>query len=150
MNWINPYGLFFMAVILIPNIVFALKCPQGFENTWENKTVERLEQIGRFGCFGFMVIHIPGTWFGFPSDEAFAIYLMADAALVACYCLIWILCFRKNGLFRAMALSILPSLVFLLSGILSRSPLLILSALLFAPFHILLSYKNAVHAEKRE
>ena len=150
MNWINPYGLFFMAVILIPNIVFAVKCPQGFENTWENKTVERLEQIGRFGCFGFMVIHIPGTWFGFPSDEAFAIYLMADAALVACYCLIWILCFRKNGLFRAMALSILPSLVFLLSGILSRSPLLILSALLFAPFHILLSYKNAVHAEKRE
>ena len=39
MNWINPYGLFFMAVILIPNIVFAVKCPQGFENTWENKTV---------------------------------------------------------------------------------------------------------------
>ena len=150
MNWINPYGLFFMAVILIPNIVFAVKCPQGFENTWENKTVERLEQIGRFGCFGFMVIHIPGTWFGFPSDEAFAIYLMADAALIACYCLIWILCFRKNGLFRALALSILPSLVFLLSGILSRSPLLILSALLFAPCHILLSYKNAILAGKRE
>lgn len=150
MNWINPYGLLFMSVILIPNIVFAAKCPQGFENTWENKTVERLEQIGRFGCFGFMVIHIPGTWFGFPSDEAFAIYLMADAALVACYCLIWILCFRKNSLFRALALSILPSLVFLLSGILSRSPLLILSALLFAPCHILLSYKNAAHTEKRE
>ena len=150
MSWINPYGLFFMAVILIPNIVFAVKCPQGFENTWENKTVERLEQIGRFGCFGFMVIHIPGTWFGFPSDEAFAIYLMADAVLIACYCLIWILCFRKNGLFRALALSILPSLVFLLSGILSRSPLLILSALLFAPCHILLSYKNAILAGKRE
>lgn len=150
MNWINPYGLLFMSVLLIPNIVFAAKCPQGFENTWENKTVERLEQIGRFGCFGFMVIHIPGTWFGFPSDEAFAIYLMADAALVACYCLIWILCFRKNSLFRALALSILPSLVFLLSGILSRSPLLILSALLFAPCHILLSYKNAAHTEKRE
>ena len=150
MNWINPYGLFFMAVVLIPNIVFAVKCPQCFENPWELKTVERLEQIGRFGCFGFMVIHIPGTWFGFPSDEAFAIYLMADAALIACYCLIWILCFRKNGLFRALALSILPSLVFLLSGILSRSPLLILSALLFAPCHILLSYKNAILAGKRE
>ena len=150
MNWINPYGLFFMAVILIPNIVFAVKCPQGLENAWENKTVERLEQIGRFGCFGFMVIHIPGTWFGFPSDEAFAIYLMANAAMIACYCLIWILCFRKNSIFRALALSILPSLVFLLSGILSRSLLLILSAMLFAPCHILLSYKNAVHTEKRE
>ncbi|MGN0977258.1 MAG: hypothetical protein ACI4PH_04310 [Faecousia sp.] len=150
MKWINPYGLFFMAVILIPNMVFAVKCPQGFENAWENKTVERLEQIGRFGCFGFMIVHIPGTWFGFPSDEAFAIYLMANVALIACYCLVWIICFRKSSRFRALALSILPSLVFLLSGILSRSPLLILSALLFAPCHILLSYKNAVLTEKRK
>ena len=53
--------------------------------------------------------------------------------------------FRRN--WKA---GILPSLVFLLSGILSRSPLLILSALLFAPCHFLLSYKNAVLTEKRE
>lgn len=150
MNWINLYGLIFMAVILIPNIIFAAKCPEGFENAWQNKTVELLEQIGRFGCFGFMIVHIPGTWFGFPSDEAFAVYLLANTLLIGCYCLIWMICFRKNSLFRALALSILPSLVFLLSGILSRSPLLILSALLFAPCHILLSYKNAVLTEKRE
>lgn len=150
MNWINLYGLIFMAVILIPNMIFAAKCPEGFENAWQNKTVELLEQIGRFGCFGFMIVHIPGTWFGFPSDEAFAVYLLANILLIDCYCLIWMICFRKNSLFRALALSILPSLVFLLSGILSRSPLLILSALLFAPCHILLSYKNAVLTEKRE
>lgn len=150
MNWINLYGLIFMAVILIPNMIFAVKCPEGFENAWQNKTVELLEQIGRFGCFGFMIVHIPGTWFGFPSDEAFAVYLLANTLLIGCYCLIWMICFRKNSLFRALALSILPSLVFLLSGILSRSPLLILSALLFAPCHILLSYKNAVLTEKRE
>ena len=150
MNWINLHGLIFMAVILIPNMIFAAKCPEGVENAWQNKTVELLEQIGRFGCFGFMIVHIPGTWFGFPSDEAFAVYLLANTLLIGCYCLIWMICFRKNSLFRALALSILPSLVFLLSGILSRSPLLILSALLFAPCHILLSYKNAVLTEKRE
>lgn len=147
MNWINPYGLLFMAVILIPNIVFTVKCPQGFENAWENKTVERLEQVGRFGCLVFMIF--PTPWFGFPSDEAFAVYLLANAALIACYCLVWILCFRKNSIFRALALSILPSLVFLFSGILSRSPLLVLSALIFAPCHILLSYKNAALTERR-
>lgn len=148
MNWINPYGLAFMAVILIPNIVFAVKCPEGFENAWKNKAVERLEQVGRFGCFGFMIVHIPGIWFGFPSDEAFAVYLIADTVLIACYCLVWILCFRKNSLFRALALSILPSAVFLLSGILSRSPLLIIAAVIFAPCHILISCKNAVLAGK--
>lgn len=43
-----------------------------------------------------------------------------------------------------IALSFLPSVVFLLSGIMCRSVLLTLSALLFASAHILISYKNAV------
>lgn len=31
MKWFNPYGLLFVAVILIPNVVFAIKCKDGFE-----------------------------------------------------------------------------------------------------------------------
>ena len=142
MSWLNVFGLGFLVIILIPNLVFALKCPQGFENPWQNRRVEIIEQIGRFGCMAFMAVNIPGTWFGWWSDEAFAVYLIADTLLAAAYCLIWILCFRKNTLFRALALSILPSALFLLSGILSRSVLLTLSALLFSPSHILISYKN--------
>lgn len=143
MEWINPFGLVFMAVILIPNIVFALKCKDGFANKWENKTVQIIEQVGRFGCFGFMIVNIPGTCFGWWSDEAFALFLIADTLLVLIYCLIWIVCFQKNSLFRALALSIIPSILFLFSGIMSRSVLLILSAALFAPSHIVISYKNA-------
>ena len=26
MNWFNPFGLIFVAVIMIPNIIFAVKC----------------------------------------------------------------------------------------------------------------------------
>ena len=143
MEWINPFGLVFMAVILIPNIVFALKCKDGFANKWENKTVQIIEQVGRFGCFGFMIVNIPGTCFGWWSDEAFALYLIADTLLVLLYCLIWIVCFQKNSLFRALALSIIPSILFLFSGMISRSVLLILPAALFAPSHIVISYKNA-------
>ena len=132
-----------MAIILVPNIVFAIRCKDGFANKWENKFIERIEQIGRFGCFGFMIVNIPGTCFGWWSDEAFALYLIADTLLVLLYCLIWILCFKKNSLFRAQALSIIPSILFLFSGIMSRSVLLILSAALFAPSHIAISYKNA-------
>ena len=143
MEWINPFGLVFMAVILIPNIVFALKCKDGFANKWENKTVQIIEQVGRFGCFGFMIVNIPGTCFGWWSDEAFALYLIADTLLVLLYCLIWIVCFQKNSLFRALALSIIPSILFLFSGMMSRSVLLILSAALFALSHIAISYKNA-------
>lgn len=142
-GFINIFGLAFMAVIMIPNIIFAIKCKDGFENRWNNKLIETLEQIGRFGCFGFMIVYIPKTWFGWQSDEAFAVYLIADTVLILAYCVIWAVCFKKNSMFRALSLSIIPSAIFLLSGILSRSVLLIISAVIFAPCHILISYKNA-------
>lgn len=143
MKWFNVFGLCFMAVIMIPNIIFALKCKDGFENEWKNKTVEVMEQIGRFGCFGFMIFNVPGTCFGWRSDEAFAVYLIVNTVLVLLYCLIWIVCFKKNSVFRAIALSVIPSVIFLFSGIISRSVLLIVSAVIFAPCHITISYKNS-------
>ena len=142
MEWLNVFGLVMVAVIMIPNILFAMKCKDGFVNKWNNKSVETVEQIGRFGCFGFMIINIPGTWFGWWSDEAFAVYLVVDAVLVTLYCVIWAVCFRKSSVFRALALSIIPSVLFLFSGIMSRSILLTIAALLFAPSHIMLSYQN--------
>ncbi len=142
MEWLNVFGLVMVAVIMIPNILFAMKCKDGFVNKWNNKSVETVEQIGRFGCFGFMIINIPGTWFGWWSDEAFAVYLVVDAVLVTLYCVIWAVCFRKSSVFRALALSIIPSVLFLFSGIMSRSILLTIAAVLFAPSHILISYQN--------
>ena len=85
MEWLNVFGLVMVAVIMIPNILFAMKCKDGFVNKWNNKSVETVEQIGRFGCFGFMIINIPGTWFGWWSDEAFAVYLVVDAVLVGLF-----------------------------------------------------------------
>ena len=143
MEWLNVFGLVMVAVIMIPNILFAMKCKDGFVNKWNNKSVETVEQIGRFGCFGFMITNIPGTWFGWWSDEAFAVYLVVDAVLVTLYCVIWAVCFRKSSVFRALALSIIPSVLFLFSGIMSRSILLTIAAVLFAPSHILISYQNA-------
>ena len=146
--WFNVYGSIIIAIIMIPNIVYALKCKDGFVNLWNNKTVELFEQIGRFGCFGFMIINIPKTWFGFWSDEAFAVYLIVDGVLTAAYCLIWIICFKKDTVFKALALSIIPSVIFIFSGVMSRSVLLILTSLIFAPCHILISYKNAAAAKQ--
>ena len=109
MEWINVFGAVFIVVIMVPNIVYAVKCRDGFENKWSNKGVEIIERIGRFGCFGFMVVNIPGTWFGWWSDEAFAMYLIANSVLVILYCVIWIICFRKSTVFKALALSGIPA-----------------------------------------
>ena len=142
MEWINIFGGIFIVIIMIPNIIYALKIKDGFENKWNNRKVEIIEQIGRFGCFGFMIVNIPGTWFGWWSDEAFAIYLIVNSILITLYCAIWCICFRKNTVFKAVALCVIPSVIFLFSGIMSRSILLIITSILFAPAHILISYKN--------
>lgn len=143
MEWFNVFGLICMVIIMVPNIIFAAKYKDAFENAWDNKKVEMLEQIGRYGCFTFMIFNIPGTWFDFVSDEVFALYLIVDGVLLFCYCLIWIICFKKNTMFRALALSIIPSVIFIFSGIISRSILLTIMAVVFSPCHIMISYKNA-------
>lgn len=143
MEYVNIFGIAFMAIIMIPNIIFAVKNKEGFNNKWKSRFAEITEQIGRFGCFAFMIINIPGTWFGWWSEEGFALYLIVDSLLVIAYCVIWCICFNKNSLFRALSLSIIPSVLFMFSGIMSRSVLLVISSLLFAPSHIMISYKNA-------
>ena len=142
MESINVFGLVFMVVIMVHNITFALKDKDGFINRYQNKALETVEEIGRYGCFVFMIFRIPSLTFGWWSDEAFAIYLVVDVILILLYCLIWALCFRKESLFRSLSLSIIPSIVFLFSGIMMRSIPLILFSLLFAPSHITISVKN--------
>ena len=143
MEWFNPYGFVFVSLLMIPNIIFAIKHKDGFSNLYKNKIVELLEQIGRYGCIVTMAVNMPFSSFGFTSDEAFAIYLIVDSALILTYCLIWAICFRQDSVFRALSLSIIPSVVFLFSGTMSRSVLLTIMAAIFAPSHILVSYKNA-------
>ncbi|MDD6200848.1 MAG: hypothetical protein PUB93_06230 [Firmicutes bacterium] len=146
MEWLNVFGLAFMAVIMIPNVIFAIRHKEGFENKWHHPFAAFAEQIGRFGCFCFMILRIPGTCLGWWSDDAFAVYLVADTLLVALYCAIWCVCWKKNSMFRALALSIIPSVLFLFSGIMSRSLLLTAASVLFAPSHILISCRNAKSA----
>lgn len=148
MDRFNIYGLIIMIVIMIPNAFYSMKCKDGFESLWENKVIYLLEQIGRFGCFGLMVFNIPFTWFGFWFETALYVYIGVNALLLLFYCLIWIICFSKNTVFRALTLSIIPSVIFLFSGIMLLNIPLIVMAVVFAPCHITISYKNAVLTDR--
>ena len=148
MAWFNPFGLAFVAVLMIPNLIFYAKCRGGFENAPSlPQWLLILEQIGRFGCLAAMVFSLPGTAVGFPSKTVFVTYLIGSSVLLLAYCGVWTVCFRRNSLFRAVALSVLPSILFLLDGLAMRSWLLTAFALLFAPCHIAISCVNARHLE---
>ena len=143
MRWFNGWGLLWIAAIMLPNIVFALTHKDGFENLWQNRAVEVLEQIGRFGCFFLMIVNIVPLCGGVWSTDAKTAYCAASAGLTALYLFGWIVFWREDSMAKALTLSILPSLLFLESGVLMRNYPLILAAVIFAPCHILISAKNA-------
>ena len=141
MSWFNYYGLAIMAVIMIPNIIYAVKCKGSNTNPYLNKAVEVLEQIGRYACFALMIFNIPYTYFNFWFDYALAVYLSVNGGLCLAYLIFWVVCWNKGGRLKALSLSILPTCIFLFSGVVLASIPLICFAVLFGISHIYLSLK---------
>lgn len=142
MGWFNYYGLAIIAIIMIPNIIFAVTHKDGFENTYKNKAAEICEQVGRYACFVLMIFNIPYTYFNFWFDYALIAYLSVNGVLCLAYILFWVICWNKNGKLKALSLSVIPSVIFLFSGITLANIPLIAFAVIFAVNHILISYKN--------
>lgn len=144
MDWFNYYGLIIIAIIMIPNMVFAIKHKDGFANKYKNKAVEVMEQIGRYACFALMIFNVPYTYLGFWFEHALVVYLTANGVLCLSYLVFWVVCWNRNGKLKALSLSIIPTVIFLFSGVMLANLPLIVFAILFGVNHILLSCKNAL------
>lgn len=142
MDWFNLTGLIFVVVLLIPNIIYAATNKDGFAGEFHNKLIETGEQIGCFGCFILMFIHPSFVTLGYIYDGAQALYLILGIVLLALYCGGWIVFRKGNCIAKALTLSILPSVLFLESGILTLNIPLIALSVVFAICHITISYKN--------
>lgn len=143
MSWFNYYGVAIMALIMIPNIVFALTHKTDAAPFYHNRAAFVAEQIGRYGCFVFMIFNLPYTYLDFWFDDALPVYLSVNGALCAAYLIFWLVCWKQNGRLKALSLSVIPSCIFLFSGIVLANFPLIAFAVIFAVAHILISYKNA-------
>ena len=144
MDWFNLTGLIFVFVLLIPNIIYAVTNKDGFAGEFHNKLIEIGEQIGRFGCFIVKSIQLPFVTLGYIYDGAQTLHLIFGIVLLALYCGGWIVFRKGNSMAKALTLSILPSVLFLESGILTLNILLIVLSVVFAICHITISYKNTV------
>ena len=148
MEWFNYYGLIFVAVIMIPNVIFAATNKDGFKNLYKNDAAEKAEKIGRSGCFVFAMVNLPYLVKGFWFNGGFIVYLVCGSLLTLAYVAGWIIFRRENSVRRLLYLSVTPSVLFLTCGILSLNIPLIVCAAIFAPSHILISYKNAKESVK--
>lgn len=146
MDWLNIYGLIIVIIIMIPNIVYGIKTSANKKTAkWIAPKIEKMEQIGRYGCIAFMIFNVSKVSKGFWFEGGFTVYIAVNVCLITAYCLAWVLMFSKISITRSLILSIIPSVIFLFSGILQGSVLLMISAVLFAISHIMISYKNTFY-----
>lgn len=143
MNWLSTFGLVLVILLLIPNIIYAVRV-KNQKNKCTNKFMNILEQIGRYGCMFLMIFNIGIVESGFPSINAFIIYLVGNTVLMLSYWIIWMLYFNKQTYREQMALAVIPTGIFLLSGITMLHYFLIIFAVIFGIGHIYVASRNKV------
>lgn len=145
-GWINIFGAVIVALMLLPNIVYAFK-NRDEKNLCANRFMNATEQLGRYGCITLMWLPLLVWKFGFSSELEMLLYLIGNGCLLAAYWAVFACYFKKRTAARALALAVLPALIFLLSGLLLRHWLLVGFALLFAVGHIYVTWKNIAKAD---
>ncbi|MBO4875291.1 MAG: hypothetical protein J5542_08305 [Bacteroidales bacterium] len=146
-NWINLFGLITTVLILVPNIIYAIKF-RGKEIKCNCcRSMYILEQIGRYGSMFLMVFNIGIAEFGFASEVHFVAYLIANATLLLAYFIVYALYFKQQANWKSMALAIIPSCLFFIDGILLRHYLLVSFAIIFALAHICIARKDSCPME---
>ena len=140
-GWFNVYGLFFLILLLLPNIVYTLKCKDAV-NTCTDKWALIMEQVGRYGSIFFMVFTFGSMTQGWASVAEFVIYLLGSAVLLLAYWIMWMLYFTGAKMWKSLALAIIPTLLFLIGGITMRNIPAIVLAVVFGIGHIYVTYRN--------
>ena len=141
-GWINVFGAVIVILMLIPNIVYAIRY-RDERNLCTNRVMNAIEQIGRYACIVLMWLPLLVWKFGFQSVFELLLYLFGNGALLLAYRIVFFRYMRKRSKASALTLAILPSCIFLMSGILLRHWLLVGFAVLFAVGHIYVTLKNA-------
>lgn len=144
-GWINACGAGIVVLLLIPNIVYAVK-HKDEKNLCTNTLMNAMEQIGRYACIVLMWLPLLVWEFGFGSVTEMLLYLAGNGALLIAYWIVFARYMKEKSAGRALTLAVLPACVFLLSGLLLRHWLLVGFAVLFAVGHIYVTMKNTEDA----
>ncbi len=141
-GWINIFGACFDAIILLPCIISMIR-NKGRRERASGGMFVMIGMICFFACILLMwfplLIGKKGVWkFGFPSIEEFLIYLFVNGLLLFVYIIMYILQLKEKNRTRTVILGAVPTVIFLLSGILLRHWLLVGFAIVLLVSGILL------------
>ncbi|MCR5484989.1 MAG: hypothetical protein K6F09_05290 [Clostridiales bacterium] len=141
-GFINLLGEIIVILLLIPNIIYALKKKKTENNAEQSvpKLLSVLEQIGRYACMALMILPVLVWEFGFKSKGGFLAYLILNVCLIIAYYIVWALYMKKPSLKSGMTLAVIPTCIFLFSGLLLHHWLLVGLAVFFGVSHCKLTY----------
>lgn len=140
-GWINLAGGIVVALMLLPNILYALRNP-GQENLCTSRIANILEQLGRYGSMALMVLPL-GVWkFGFSGVLGLLVWLVGNGLLLTVYWVLWRFYLHRKSRKIALWLAIVPSCIFLLSGATLRHWLLVATGMIFSAAHIYVTMEN--------
>ena len=147
-GWINVFGASIVVLMLIPNILYAVK-NKGEKNKCNSVCMNTLEQIGRYSCIILMWLPLGVRKFGFGSVAGMLLYLAGNGILLLAYWTVFMRHLKDKTAKRALLLAVLPACIFFWSGVLLRHWLLAGAAVLFATGHIYVTMKNVEYTEIR-
>ena len=140
-GWINLSGAVIVILMIIPNIIYALR-NKNKKNICTNRIMNIIEQAGRYGCIVLMWLPLLVWEFGFPGKSLMLIYVAGNAFLLSAYLIVFAKYLKEKTSQRAFILAVLPSCIFLLSGLTLKHWLLVGFAFLFSIGHIYVTVKN--------
>lgn len=142
-KYFNLYGIPVIAIILIPNIIFAIIDKEEKTDTMPlNRGLKAFEQIGRITVIFFMICSFGIIGDGFLSQYMRNFWIITTAFLLVLYIVCFVFYYRSRAHALAMALAIVPSVIFILTGLLEQDPPLLMFAIIFAIGHIYVTSKT--------
>lgn len=140
-NWINVWGAMIVIIMLIPNIIFAIRNPY-LENKCKNVIMNIIEQIGRYTSMVLMIFPIFVREFSFKSVLEMICDVVVTSILLLVYWVVWFFYLKIKSKNKAIILAVLPTMIFVISGILLRHWSLMLAGISFGIGHIYVTLQN--------
>ena len=141
-SWINGWGAMIVIIMLVPNIIFGIKNPY-LENKCENVIMNTIEQVGRYTSMILMIVPVLVEKFDFKSVFEMIFYIVVTSALLLLYLLVWFFYLKSQSTNKSILLALLPTIIFVISGILLRHWLLMIAGILFGIGHIFVTLQNS-------
>ncbi len=141
-GWISGWGAMIVIIMLVPNIIFTIKNPH-LENKCKNVIMNSIEQVGRYTSMVLMIVPVLVWKFGFKSVLEMILYVAVTSVLLLLYLLVWLFYLKSQSKNKAILLALLPTMIFIISGVLLRHWLLMIAGILFGIGHVYVTLQNS-------